>query len=78
MHNYYVLPRFAAGIIEALVSAANDKEEEAQRAIFTAVVDIARKKHIIVLNMCHAFLLKHTKVTTPRARDYTHLAYTAL
>ena len=62
----HVLP--VAGIIEALVSAANDKEEEAQRAIFTAVVDIARKKHIIVLNMCHAFLLKHTKV--PRARDY--------
>ena len=67
----HFLSRRAAGIIEALVSAANDKEDEAQRAIFTAVVDIARKKHMTVLNMCHAFLVKHTKVSLPRARDYT-------
>lgn len=51
-----------AGIIEALVSAANDRDEAAQGAIFKAVMDIGSKKHTVVLNACHAFLVKHTKV----------------
>lgn len=50
------------GILESLITAASDREEEAQKAIFKSVVDIGRKKHILVLTTCHAFLVKHSKV----------------
>ena len=58
----FILSFSTAGILDALVSAANDKEDDAQRAVFKAIVDIARKKHKLVLSTCHAFLVKHTKV----------------
>ena len=50
------------GILEALITAASDREEEAQKSIFKSVVDIGRKKHVLVLTTCHAFLVKHSKV----------------
>ena len=51
-----------AGIIDALVDAASDKDAGARGAIVKSVVDIGRKKYAAVLGHCHSYLLKHSKV----------------
>ena len=51
-----------AGIIEALVDAAYEKDDAARTAIFKSVVDIGRRKHVVVLTICHGYLQKHSKV----------------
>ena len=50
------------GILEALIGAAADRDEDAQAAIFKSLLDIGRKKHTLVLGTTHAFLIKHSKV----------------
>lgn len=52
----------AAGIIESLLGASCDRVEETRDAIFQSVVDIGRKRHTMVLKICHTFLTKHNKV----------------
>ncbi len=52
-----------AGLIEALVDAACDKEDSVSDSIFKSIVDIGRKKYVIVLERCLAYLTKHNKVS---------------
>lgn len=61
-HRFVSLFFLLSGILEALVSAAADREEEAATAIFKSLIDIGRKKHTLVLDTCHSFLVKHSKV----------------
>ena len=51
------------GIVEALVDSAADKSEATRQAVAKALVDIGRKKHEIVLAICHSYLKKHSKVS---------------
>lgn len=51
-----------AGIVEALVDAANDKDESTQVALCKAIVDIGIKKHVSVIKICLNYLTKYTKV----------------
>lgn len=52
----------SAGIVEALVGAANDKDEGTQTALCKAIVDIGIKKHVVVIKICLNYLTKYTKV----------------
>ena len=52
-----------AGIVEALVDAANDKDESTQVALCKAIVDIGIKKHASVIKICLNYLTKYTKVS---------------
>ncbi len=65
-----------AGLIEALVDAACDKEGSVSDAIFKSIVDIGRKKYVIVLQRCLAYLTKHNKVS--RVRPPFNLIYQPL
>lgn len=60
-----------AGLVDALVDAANDREEQPREAIFKSLVDIGRKKHNTVLETTHGYLTKHSKVSLARS----HTAY---
>ena len=51
------------GMIEALVDAACDREEDVRSAISKSLVEIGRKKHVTVLKICHTYLMKHNKVS---------------
>ncbi|XP_011410499.2 PREDICTED: maestro heat-like repeat-containing protein family member 1 [Amphimedon queenslandica] len=51
------------GILESLVAAAADREEDAATAIFKSLLDIGRKKHTLVLDTCHLYLVKHSKLS---------------
>ena len=44
------------------MDSAADKSDAARQAVVKAVVDIGRKKHEVVLGLCHSYLKKHTKV----------------
>ncbi|KAL5467301.1 hypothetical protein EMCRGX_G031509 [Ephydatia muelleri] len=50
------------GIVEALVDAANDKDESTQVALCKAIVDIGIKKHVSVIKICLNYLTKYTKL----------------
>ena len=54
---------FFVGLVDALVDAASDREEEAREAIFKSLVDIGRKKYSTVLETMHGYLTKHSKVS---------------
>jgi len=49
-------------MIEALVDAACDREEDVRSAISKSLVEIGRKKHVTVLKICHTYLMKHNKL----------------
>lgn len=51
-----------AGLTEALVDAAADKDNSVRESIFKSIVDIGRKKHSQVLNILHGYLSKRNKV----------------
>ena len=70
-----------AGLVEALVDAANDRDDTVSDAVFKSVIDIGRRKHVTVLEICLAYLTKHNKVLPhvvayPLVVDmrHTHLA----
>lgn len=50
------------GLVEALVDSANDREEAARENIFKSIVDIGRRRHVVVLKICHGYLTKHNKL----------------
>ena len=50
-------------MIESLVDAACDREEEVRKAIAKSLVDIGRKKYVCVLKICHTYLMKHNRVS---------------
>ena len=54
-----------AGLVEALVDSAADREESVRNSIFKSVVDIGRKKHSQVLEVINSYLSKHSKVCVP-------------
>ena len=62
--NFFVffIISYGAGIVESLVDSAADKSETSRHAVVKALVDIGRKKHVIVLGICHSYLKKHSKV----------------
>lgn len=51
-----------AGLVEALVDSACDREGVARDAIFKSLVDIGRRRYNIVLEITHRYLAKHNKV----------------
>ena len=55
-------------MIESLVDAACDREEDVRKAISKSLVDIGRRKHVTVLKICHTYLMKHNKVSAPIMR----------
>lgn len=57
-----VCNKIDAGLIEALVDSAADREESVRESIFKSIVDIGRKKHAEVLDVMHNYLSKHSKV----------------
>lgn len=50
-------------MIESLVDAACDREEEVRKAISKSLVDIGRRKYVTVLKICHTYLMKHNRVS---------------
>ena len=55
-------------MIEALVDAACDREEDVRRSISKSLVEIGRKKHVTVLKICHTYLMKHNRVLGVRVQ----------
>ncbi len=52
----------SAGLTEALVDAAADKDDDVRDSISKSIVDIGRKKHSQVLTILHNYLSKRNKV----------------
>ena len=44
------------------MDAANDRDDTVSDAVFKSVLDIGRRKHVTVLEICLAYLTKHNKV----------------
>ena len=45
------------------MSASADRVDETRESIFKAIVVIGRKKHVLVLRICHSYLNKHNRVS---------------
>ena len=73
MLSVYATEHAYTGIVEALVDSAADKSEATRQAVVKALVDIGRKKHGTVLEICHSYLKKHSKVGLALSANYKYL-----